>query len=57
MGKDKDLEAIKSGKGLEKSSTTSPSHTSGIKTDQRNQTSGLRIDQFTRQGGGEKNKP
>lgn len=54
MGKDKDLEAIKSGKGLEKSSTNGSGHTSGTKTDQRSQTSGLRIDQFTLQSGGEK---
>ncbi len=57
MGKDKDLEAIKNGNGLGKSSTTSTSHTSGLKTDQRKQTSGLRIDHFTRQGGDGKSKP
>lgn len=57
MGKDKDLEAIKSGNGLGKSSTSSTGHTSGLKTDHRTQTSGLRIDHFTRQGGDGKSKP
>ena len=44
MSKDKDLEKIKSGEGLE-NSNTSDSNSSGITTEQRD--SGVRIDQYT----------
>jgi len=46
MSKDKDLERIKNGQGLQKPDTTGSS-SSGITTEQRGQTSGIRHDTFT----------
>ena len=52
MSKDKDLEAIKNGEGLQNASTTNNSgtQTSGVVTEERGQTSGVRRDIFTIQG-------
>lgn len=52
MSTDKDLEAIKNGEGLKNASTSNNgnSQTTGVTTEQRGQDSGVRRDNFTKQG-------
>lgn len=50
MSKDKDLEAIKKGKGLTNSDTSNKnSQNSGTTTEQRGRVSGIRVEIFTSQ--------
>ena len=55
MTKDKDLESIKKGNGLENSSTSASTQSSGTKTDQRGQLGGLRLDLFSHDDKAKKN--